>query len=123
MELRNASTIDAATRTAVEAFVARLTGRFAVREALLFGSRARGDARPDSDADVAVVLEGTSGAFVDTTLEMADAAFDNLLETGILVDPLPIWHDELQHPDAWRNPELLSTIKRTGIRVWQMPPP
>lgn len=121
MELRTVPTIDAATRKAVEAFIAKLTGRFAVREALLFGSRARGDARPDSDADVAVVLEGPGGAFVDTKLTMADMAFDNLLETGILIQPLPLWEDEWRNPSAWRNPELLRNIKSQGVRVWPAP--
>lgn len=118
MELPTVSMVDAATRTAVESFIARLTGRFAVREALLFGSRARGEARPDSDADVAVVLEGMSGAFVDIKLAMADAAFDNLLETGILIQPLPLWEGEWRNPSAWRNPELLRNIENHGIRVW-----
>lgn len=115
------ATLDPATNAAIAAFMARLAGRFAVREAVLFGSRARGTARPDSDADVAVVLEGSAGAFTDTKLAMADAAFDNLLETGILVQPLPVWEDEMRHPAAWRNPELLDNIVRHGIRVWPAP--
>ena len=39
----------------VEALRKALRGRKDVRLALLFGSRARGRARPDSDADVAVL--------------------------------------------------------------------
>lgn len=39
----------------VEPLREALRGRQDVRLALLFGSRARGDARPDSDADVAVL--------------------------------------------------------------------
>jgi predicted nucleotidyltransferase len=34
-----------------------LEGKYPVREAILFGSRARGDHRPDSDADIAVILK------------------------------------------------------------------
>lgn len=41
-----------------EAATAVLTGE-PVAAAYLFGSRARGDGRPDSDADVAVLLDGT----------------------------------------------------------------
>ncbi len=32
-----------------------------IRAVLLFGSRARGDARPDSDWDICVVVDGDSG--------------------------------------------------------------
>jgi uncharacterized protein len=45
--MRDALVSDAATRV--------LTGRADVEVALLFGSRARGDHRPDSDVDVAVL--------------------------------------------------------------------
>jgi predicted nucleotidyltransferase len=37
--------------------VARLTGRFATRRILLFGSRASGGATPDSDFDLAVIVD------------------------------------------------------------------
>ena len=34
-----------------------------LKQLVLFGSRARGDARPDSDVDLLVVLEGPAGAY------------------------------------------------------------
>jgi len=42
--------------TLVDNMVARVTGRFDPVRVLLFGSRARGDARADSDVDLLVVL-------------------------------------------------------------------
>lgn len=68
---------------------------------MLFGSRAQRRHRPDSDADVAVILRGAKGPFLDTMLAMADVAYNVLLETGILIQPLPVWEDE------WANPETL----------------
>lgn len=67
-----------------------VAGRYDMFGAILFGSRARKSHRPDSDADVAVLLHGL-GNFVDTKLDMDDLAFDVLLETGIRIQPLPIW--------------------------------
>jgi predicted nucleotidyltransferase len=110
-----ASTLDAATAAAAAAFTARVRARYPVGEAILFGSRARGQFRPDSDADVTVVLRGPPGDFVATKLAMADIAFDVLLETGVRVQPLPVWEDEWQHPESYSNPRLLANVRREGI--------
>ena len=109
--------IDAATQRAAKAFLTRLVRCYPVRGAILFGSRARGDYRPDSDADVAVLLQGPAGNFLDTKLEMADIAFDVLLETGVRIQPLPIWEHEWTHPDLYSNPRLLQNIAREGMRL------
>lgn len=47
---------------------------------------------------------------------MADLAYDVLLETGIHIQPLPIWEEEWEHPETYSNPSLLHNIKREGIR-------
>ena len=48
--------------TALQAYVQILDARFGPRllEVLLFGSKARSEARPDSDIDVAVILDQPS---------------------------------------------------------------
>ncbi len=115
--MHDARNIDASTRKALDVFVTRLSARFPLHEAILFGSRARGDARPDSDADVAVVLNGAPADFLDTKLAMADIAFDTMLDTGTRIQPLPVWTDQWRQPGTWMNPELLHEIARTGIRL------
>lgn len=45
-----------------------------------------------------------------TALEMADVAYDVLLEVGIRVSPLPVWLDEWMHPDTHCNLALLRNI-------------
>lgn len=65
-----------------------------LERALLFGSRARGDARPDSDWDVAVVLRGYDGD-LEEAYRLADLAYDLLLETGEMLSLKPFAPEEL----------------------------
>ena len=108
--------MDAETQQAMRLFVGRLVGRYDVADAILFGSRARKTHRPDSDADVAVILRGEHQRFLSTKLVMSDVAFDVLLETGINISPLPVWLDEWEHPEAYSNPRLLENIASEGVR-------
>jgi uncharacterized protein len=109
--------IDHDTERAVRRFLALLAPGYDMAGAILFGSRARGTYRPDSDADVAVLLTGERQRALPTTLAMADVAYDVLLETGINISPLPVWVDDWAHPDRFSNPALLSNIAREGIRL------
>jgi len=111
------STLDADTLRAASVFVARVGTQYPVSGAILFGSRARGSHRLDSDADIAVLLRGHRDQFVDTKLAMADIAYDVLLETNVHVQPLPIWEDEWEHPESYSKPRLLQNIHREGIRL------
>ena len=45
--------------------------------------------RPDSDADVVILLRGKHRRFLPTKLAMADVAFDVLLETGVIFRHCP----------------------------------
>ena len=48
---------------------------------------------------------------------MAGIAFDVMLETGILVQALPLWEGELRHPERFSNSALIHNIKREGVRL------
>jgi len=109
--------LDPDTERAARSFLRLLSSRYQVAGAILFGSRARGSYRPDSDADIAVLLRGHPGKFLATKLAMADIAYDVLLDTGIRIQPLPIWQDEWEHPEAYSNPRLLHNIEREGVRL------
>lgn len=98
-------------------FASRVAARWPMRSAMLFGSQARHTAHPGSDTDVAILLTGEPGNFVDTKLAMADIAYDVLLESGIRIQPLPIWEQEWAHPEQYSNPELLKNIEREGISL------
>lgn len=110
--------LDEQTGQAARAFLQRIGSRYDIVAAILFGSRARHTHQPDSDADVAVLLRGTPGAFVSTKLDMADSAYDVLLETGIRIQPLPIWEEEWAHPVDYPNPRLLESIRREGVPLF-----
>ena len=109
--------IDHNTEEAVRRFLALIAGRYDMVGAIVFGSRARGTHRSDSDADVAVLLNGEHQRFLTTKLAMADVAFDVLLETGINISPLPVWLDEWEHPENYSNPALLQNIASEGFRL------
>ncbi len=109
--------IDHDTEEAIRRFLALIANRYDMAGAIVYGSRARGTHRPDSDADVAVLLRGEHQRFLTAKLDMADVAFDVLLETGILISPLPIWLDEWEHPENYSNPALLRNINREGVRL------
>ena len=110
-------TLDPQTDSAVRQFLARIGDQFDVGGVIVYGSRARGTHRPDSDADLAVLLKGDRQRFVTVTKAMCDVAFDVMLDTGILVSPLPIWLDEWNAPDDYSNPALLKNIEKEGIKL------
>jgi predicted nucleotidyltransferase len=109
--------IDAGTTRAVRAFLERIGRLYPLDGAFLFGSRARGDYDKYSDADLAVLLNAPSGDALETGVAMAAIAFDVLLDTEILVSPLPIWKEEWAHPETHSNPRLLENIRREGISL------
>ncbi len=115
--MRERQKIDPDTEKAVRRFMALIASEFDTAGAILFGSRARGTHRSDSDADVAVLLHGEHQRFLTTKLAMADVAFDVLLETGINISPLPVWLSEWNHPEGHSNPSLLQAIAREGISL------
>lgn len=88
--------LDHNTEKAFCRFLVLIANRYETAGAIVYGSRARGTHRPDSNADV---------------------AFDVLLESGILISPLSIWLDEWEHPETSPNPALLYNIEREGIRL------
>jgi len=102
--------------TALRAFtdeVARREGGL-FRSAILFGSHARGEDREESDVDVAVILASMPASLLDTKLALADIAYDVLLETGVLIQPMPLSEDEWEHPEHHLNPRLVKNIWREG---------
>jgi uncharacterized protein len=59
-----------------------------IERVVLFGSRARGDAREDSDYDVAVFLK-KMGKFSDELDPLVNIETDILYDTGAVINALP----------------------------------
>lgn len=109
--------MDKDTEKALRRFLSLISRRYDVAGAILYGSRARGTHRPDSDADVAILLKGEHQRVLPTALEMADLAYDILLDMGINISPMPVWIDEWEHSEIHSNPELLHNIVAEGVRL------
>ena len=107
--------IDDQTKAATSAFVDKAAQYFPIAKALLFGSRARGTHHVESDADVAILLKGLATPFMATKFAMDDLAYEVLLETGIRIQPLPIWQEEWDHPETYSNPSLINNVRKEGI--------
>jgi uncharacterized protein len=76
---------------------------------VLFGSRARGDARPDSDYDVAVFLEGFE-SFGQEADRIAEIETDILYDTGAVINALPF------KAGAYREATgLMGEVRREGL--------
>ena len=58
------------------------------KRAVLFGSRARGDFRPDADYDIAVFLHAPDDWF-DEVARLATIGTDILMETGAVISAKP----------------------------------
>lgn len=105
-------------REAVLLFAEKVSQEFDVDRIILFGCRARDGYRPDSEADVAVILRGAPGDFVETKLAMAAIAYDVRLETDAPIQAYPIWTAEWNEPEGYSNPALLRAIQQEGITLW-----
>ncbi|WP_315923269.1 nucleotidyltransferase domain-containing protein [Mesorhizobium sp. SP-1A] len=104
-------------QSALSRFAEAVSGEWQIDSIWLFGSRARGDAGPDSDIDVAVVLSGTSAEFDYWAVnnKLSGIAYDVMVETGELVSPLPLWRNQWDDPSIHSNPSLVNNIRREGV--------
>ncbi len=106
----------AEVQAALDAYVAAVHARFGsrVHDIVLFGSRARGDHRPDSDADVAVILEDGVWRFWQEKLTLADLTYDQLMEFGVRIQPWPISASAWLKPETHHKSRLVEAMKRDG---------
>ena len=85
-----------------------------VQKLILFGSRARGHARADSDYDVAVMVRDLSDRRGVRRI-LSDLAYDHILD-GFFIRPIPLPPDYLDPPGR-RPTELAEDIIRDGVEV------
>lgn len=110
-------------RAFLDELVERLKAAFGEHGLLaccLFGSVARGEARPDSDMDLLIVhrdgYEDPLGTFLMTLREVQGAeAWRQLVASGYRPDPYPVL---LSERDLWERPLILLDPMDHGIIVW-----
>ena len=92
---------------------AALTTAYGTRleQILLFGSRARGDARDDSDYDVAVFLRDLSDYWRESR-RLSDIGYDIMIERGGVVNAIPLAAGSLQE----RTP-IMFEIRKDGVEL------
>jgi predicted nucleotidyltransferase len=106
---------DSNRQLALTEFVKRLRHHLSgnVVDVRLFGSEARGEATPESDIDVLVVVQpdGQRVAFEDRII---DLAFDVNLDFGVYISPRVITPGILNDP-VWRETSFIKNVADQSI--------
>ena len=78
---------------------------------IFYGSRVRGDARPDSDYDFLAVLEPV-GRRWNELMRLSDLGFDLMQELGVYVSLRPVALGDLASETLF-----MENVRREGLRV------
>lgn len=57
-------------------------------QAILYGSEARGDARPDSDIDVLILPDDSEQLTAERELEITRHLYELEVDTGVIISPI-----------------------------------
>jgi predicted nucleotidyltransferase len=114
----NSTTIDPVTLDALASFRRILIARYGehLKALYLFGSRARGEHLPDSDADVAVFLDHAADP-IGEQFDLIDEGYGILLDTGVYIQPWVFDEASLRDPEHYRAPHLVKTIRKDGVQL------
>ena len=99
-------------RQVAREFQRRLADIVHVLDLLVFGSRARGDAAPDSDMDVFIELEACTP---ELRQRIGEIAWEVGFEMDRIISTVVTTRTELEHGPMGANPLVLS-VEREGVR-------
>jgi predicted nucleotidyltransferase len=80
---------------------------------ILFGSKARGEGRPNSDLDVALFVNNLNHLI---KREIIDIAYEEFLETGVDISPVVFTRDDFERLRDAGNP-LFDEIERDKMML------
>ena len=108
---------DSHALTVLREFRGLLSARYGdrLRGMILFGSRARGDFREDSDADLAIFIEPLSDP-IGAQMDISGDAYLTFLDRGLLIQPW-VFQGSPEAPDRARAGHLLDVVFSEGIRL------
>jgi len=101
-------------RMVIGRFKALLEERVPLHDLILFGSRARGDAEPESDMDVLVVLGDEADA--QAREAVSDCAWEAGFDEGIVIVPMVFTRSEWERGPE-RHSLLAQSIRAEGVRL------
>lgn len=98
-------------RETLREFAARVRSRFPEARVWAFGSRARGDAEPDSDMDVCVVVDRLDEA---GDRDIMAAAWEVGFPRDVVISTLAFSHDAFTAGPLSKN-SVVQDIRRYGV--------
>ena len=106
-------------RQALDKFISAVRAHYAdlLDDILVFGSRARGDARPDSDVDLAIILRGEIDDYWHEKLLLSDLSYDALLDADLIIQSWPVSRNQWDAPETHFNPSFVKRVKRDAVSV------
>ena len=118
--------LDALTQKAVRLFFSHLDTASLppLSRAILYGSRARGDHRDDSDVDIVLVFTGARPDYdsvgeVCNAMAVAQSQANAALQYRTEVTSFCNWQDEFDKPGKRPNPDFYRNVLADGIDIMQ----
>jgi predicted nucleotidyltransferase len=106
-------------RQALDDYVTAVRKHYGSRlvDILVFGSRARGDARPDSDADLVVILEDGGWRIWEEKWFLSGLAYDAMLDPGLWIQAWPVSRSVWDDQDPSRVPFFVTNARKDAKPV------
>lgn len=111
--------MDKISKQVAKRFITSIKDELDIYDAIVYGSRARGDFNNESDLDVAIILNDPSQNNKSTIRSLARLGYNYLLENDVLVSPAIFTLEEWLNPSTKQKQIFFQNIRREGHSIWQ----